>query len=112
MAVRVEQQTLGLPSIQRVVTPDRLLLFLKALPAQPGASIDPAKFVFGGRPYILKVFGSNPHGGPIRTLTHELPSIIPPGKIAIEITYQTNLNQFWQEVKRLEGKRKPAPISA
>jgi len=103
-----EQQALALPSIQRVVTLDSLLLYLKALPKQPGASIDPAKFIFGEKPYAFRVFGANAHGGPDYVISHKLPSIVPPGKIVIEIEYQTNLNLFWPEVRRLEAEQKAA----
>lgn len=97
-----EQLRLKTPSYQTVVTPDRLLLFLKALPAQPDAKIDPTKFVFGGKPYMLRAFVPGLRkGGPPKV--YERPDIVPAGKIAIEIEYQTNLNLFWVKVRKLES---------
>jgi hypothetical protein len=102
----VEQLGLKTPSYQTVVTPDRLLLFLKALTAQPGAEIDPTKFVFGGHPYLQRVFIPGARkGGPPQQL--ETMSTVPPRKIAIEIEYQTDLNLFWPKVRILEDKQNP-----
>ena len=105
-----EQLRLKTPSIQQVVTPDRLLLFLKALPKQPGAKIEPTKFVLGGKPYMARSYVPGLRKGGLPKV-YERSDIVPLGKIAIEIEYPTNLNLFWAEVRELEKKQKSAPRS-
>jgi hypothetical protein len=110
MTAPVETASMGqnpheLPAspLRREVTPDGLLITIKAL-AKQGLELNPIKLRFSGTPYVLRVFRPSSHEHITHdeyVQVHDLHTMVTPGKILVELPAETDLNLFRADVQRL-----------